>query len=65
MVYRAAFGPPVFMHVVAKTPQRAAEIAAKRLGVPFGQFGVYQRLRRGSQVHEGEVWVENGRATNG
>ena len=60
--YRAAFGPPRFVVVQVSGALRAAEEAARRLGVQNGRFRVYRRFDSRSVVYDGEVEVVAGRA---
>ena len=60
--YRAALKPPRFVVVHAVSVPRAAEEAARVLGVDNGRFRVYRRFDSRSVVYDGEVEVVNGRA---
>jgi len=50
------------MRVRASTPERAAEQAARRLGVIEGRFRVYRQFTSRDVVYDGEIQVNEGRA---
>ena len=62
VVYRSACGPSASMRVRASTPERAAEQAARRLGVIEGRFRVYRQFTSRDVVYDGEIQVNEGRA---